>query len=694
MAPVAAAVVAACLLGAARFFAAACLLGAADFLAACLLGAPLFFATAFFVDAVDFFAGARLAAFGEAFVGVGAADFLAGDTAVLRPVGDVLVVFFVVAMRREPPRRRDRTGQYSWRTPKVPPVSEEQASPGTQARPTVVIRPVAVSDDSGATPARRWPALPRPAHAIVATLTFALVVGGGAFVYSTRSSLDVEGIANGQRITRRDLPALSLRVTGAGAGAGDVRVVINGETVPLSTDGDADLVGPEVLRDVIVEGSNELVVSQPGRLGLGGATVERVFTFDPAGPVLMVPAAVPASTAARPTVLRGLVDYATTLTANGGPLTIEPGGAFTMPVAVDVSAIALVATDAAGITAEATVAVTPDPPPAQHPQTVAVHVTAQSWADVAVREPILAMARLGLINAVQLDIKDEGGVVGYSSTVPMAVTTGAAVAHYDAEAALEELHDLGVRVIGRIVCFLDPKLASWAWENGREDLLVLQGSGGPLQTDYGTAAFTNVANPEVRQYQIDLAVEAARLGFDGILYDYVRRPEGNTASMYFPDLQVAPDVAVARFVADTNVQLAAETDAMLGVSVFGISATRPEQIAQDIRLMAPHVDYVAPMIYPSHWSPGEYGVADPNRQPADIVGASVGDFTHVVSGSGAAVVPWLQDFSAGGVAYGPVEVRAQIDAALANGAAGFLLWNSGSIYTEEALQPPVFAPTD
>jgi hypothetical protein len=572
-------------------------------------------------------------------------------------------------------------------------VSEEQAPPGTQGRPTVVIRPVAVGDDSGATPARRWPALPRPAHAIVATLTIVLVVGGGAFVYSTRSSLDVEGIADGQRITRRDLAALTLRVTATGAGAGDIRVEINGETVPHSNDGEAEIVGPEVLRDAIVEGNNELVVSQPGRLGLGGATVERVFTFDPAGPLLMVPGAVPAPTAERPTVLRGLVDGAAALTANGTPLTIESGGAFTLPVAADVSAVTLVATDAAGITAEAAVAVTTDPLPAEHPPTVAVHVTAQSWADPAVREPILAMARTGLINAVQLDIKDEGGVVGYASAVPLAATTGAAAGHYDADAALDELHGLGVRVIGRIVCFLDPKLASWAWENDRESMLVLQGSGGPLETAYGTAAFTNVANPEVRQYQIDLAVEAAQLGFDEILYDYVRRPEGDTGAMYFPDLQGAPDVAVARFVADTNVQLAAETDALLGVSVFGISATRPEQIAQDIRLMAPHVDYVAPMVYPSHWSPGEYDVADPNRQPADIVGASVGDFSHVVAGSGAAVVPWLQDFSAGGVAYGPVEVRAQIDASLANGAAGFLLWNSGSIYTEEALQPPVSPPT-
>ena len=281
-----------------------------------------------------------------------------------------------------------------------------------------------------------------------------------------------------------------------------------------------------------------------------------------------------------------------------------------------------------------------------------MHVTARSWADPAVREPILELARRGLINAVQLDVKDESGEVGYASTVPLAISTGAARGHYDAVTALDELHALGVRVIGRIVCFLDPVVATWAWENDRSDMIVLQGSGGPLATDYGTAAFTNLASAEVRQYLIDLAVEAAELGFDEILYDYVRRPEGDTSAMYFPGLQIAPDVVVARFVADSNAQLS-RTDALLGVSVFGIAATRPDQIAQDIRLLAPHVDYVAPMVYPSHWGAGEYDVADPLRQPGAIVLASVGDFAHVVAGSGAAVVPWLQDFSAGGVAVRP-----------------------------------------
>ncbi|MEJ7560969.1 MAG: putative glycoside hydrolase [Ilumatobacteraceae bacterium] len=170
-----------------------------------------------------------------------------------------------------------------------------------------------------------------------------------------------------------------------------------------------------------------------------------------------------------------------------------------------------------------------------------------------------------------------------------------------------------------------------------------------------------------------------------MLYDYVRRPEGELSSMTFDGLRTPPDISIARFVAETGERLGEDT--ALGVSVFGIASTRPEQIAQDIQLLAPHVDYVSPMVYPSHWGPGEFDVADPVRQPGDIVGASVADFERAVAGSGAAVVPWLQDFDSGSVVYDAPMVRAQIDAARFVGAEGFLLWNSGSEYTAGALDP-------
>jgi hypothetical protein len=145
-----------------------------------------------------------------------------------------------------------------------------------------------------------------------------------------------------------------------------------------------------------------------------------------------------------------------------------------------------------------------------------------------------------------------------------------------------------------------------------------------------------------------------------------------------------PDVSIARFVGETKTALEG-TGALLGVSIFGISASRPEPTAQDVGLLSPFVDYISPMVYPALWNSGEYGVDSPVRQPADIVARSLKDFKLLAAGSGAAVRPWLEDFSSGDVSYGSAEVCAQIDAAKRTGSDGFLLWNPGSVYHSDAL---------
>jgi hypothetical protein len=121
-----------------------------------------------------------------------------------------------------------------------------------------------------------------------------------------------------------------------------------------------------------------------------------------------------------------------------------------------------------------------------------------------------------------------------------------------------------------------------------------------------------------------------------------------------------------------------------GASVFGIAADRPDAVGQDIPRIARHVDYVAPMVYPSHWVNGEYNVANPNKQPYDIVKASLADFQAKMAGTGARLMPWLQDFSLGQT-YGPAEVKAQMDAAASLGVSDWLLWNPGVTYTRGAL---------
>jgi hypothetical protein len=188
----------------------------------------------------------------------------------------------------------------------------------------------------------------------------------------------------------------------------------------------------------------------------------------------------------------------------------------------------------------------------------------------------------------------------------------------------------------------------------------------------------------VRQYNLDVAVEAAEAGVDEILYDYIRRPEGPLETMRFPGLGEATlEDVVAGFLGESRPPLRAEGTA-LGASVFGIAVHSPLQIAQDIPKMARNSDYIAPMVYPSLWNRGELGVAHPEAQPYDIVAKSLAAFRTLVEGTGAKIVPWLQDFSLA-IEYGPTEVAAQIRAAADVGIHEWIMWDPQVTYTVAGL---------
>jgi hypothetical protein len=299
----------------------------------------------------------------------------------------------------------------------------------------------------------------------------------------------------------------------------------------------------------------------------------------------------------------------------------------------------------------------------------------------------MALLKAHRINAIEVDIKDESGIVGFNSTVPMASTVGAIEKDYDIKKMVSEIHAAGGRVIAREVVFHDPKLAKWAWSNGHQDEVLQTTGHQPWKGSYGDFAFTNFANAAVQKYNIDIAVEAAKDGVDDVLYDYVRRPDGQLSQMYIPGLTGTPEQGVASFVANTRKAFTqAGVPTFLGASVFGIAASRPKEIAQDITQMAPYLDYVAPMVYPSHWGPGEYNVPNPNKNPYAIVKRSLADFGRITKGTDSQIMPWLQDFSLG-VTYGPAQVAAQIRAAHENGMDSFLLWNAQARYHGAALAP-------
>ncbi len=401
------------------------------------------------------------------------------------------------------------------------------------------------------------------------------------------------------------------------------------------------------------------------------------LTVDTRPPALRV--AAPVVTKGRPVRLAGRTDADATVAVEGKALAVRDG-AFTVAYAsVPSRPLALAAKDPAGNVARRTLRIRllPRRPPVR---LRGVHVTAFAWATPALRRGVLDLIDQGRINAVELDLKDEAGIVGFGADIAAGRRAGAIRDVYDLGSAVRVLHAKGVWVIGRLVAFRDPLYAGAAWGAGRRAEVVQTPGGGPYA---GYGGFTNFANSAVRHYNIDVARVAAAAGVDDILYDYVRRPDGPRASMVFPGLRRTPEESIASFLRETARALK-PYDVFLGASVFGVAATRPREVAQDIRAMAREIDYIAPMVYPSHWSPGEYDVASPNAQPYEIVRRSLEDFVRQTDGAGARVVPWLQDFSLGR-AYGPAEVRAQIRAARHTGLREFILWDPLVTYTADAL---------
>ncbi len=426
----------------------------------------------------------------------------------------------------------------------------------------------------------------------------------------------------------------------------------------------------------LVEGRHEVVLSVPRR-GMGESRVHRRFVVDDTPPTLEVPALLAPTPVCQATTITGKVDPTAALTLDGSPLE-HKNGAFTLRYDRPPAApLQLVATDAAGNETTAEVVA-----PVRYPGGQGVHMTAVSWAYEPLRRGVLSLVDAGLVSVVQLDLKDEGGIVGYDSKVPLANQAGAVRPEYKLKETVAELERRGVRVIGRIVTFRDAPLATWAWANGKRDWVVQTPSGEMLET-YG--GFTNPANPEVHRYNIDIAVEAVDAGVDDIMWDYVRRPEGDPASMIIPGLPGSSSNAIVDFLASAQTVLR-DRCVYQGAAVFGIAADRPEAVGQDVPRMSRHVDYLSPMLYPSHWVSGEYDVKNPNKQPYDIVKASLADFKSKMEGTGKYLVPWVQDFSFGHP-YGPAEVRAQIDAAASLGVEDWLLWNAGVVYTRGALSP-------
>lgn len=298
------------------------------------------------------------------------------------------------------------------------------------------------------------------------------------------------------------------------------------------------------------------------------------------------------------------------------------------------------------------------------------------------------------LNAMVLDIKNDSGEITYKMQIDEVISIGSGVNYIDdIKGLIEELKARDIYLIARIVAFKDPLLAK------KRPELCLTKEDGKVFRDKNGLQWVNPYKKEVWDYLIKVAKEAANLGFDEIQFDYIRF--ATEASMKDVDFgEEAVDVSKEDIITEFT-KYACEQLKPLGVyvsaDVYGTiidSKVDAEIVGQNYVDMAKYLDYIYPMIYPSHYADGAYGIEYPDTLPYDLIlnvlNRSKSSLNELNNYKNKAVVrPWLQDFTAkwlnNYIEYGPEEIRAQIDAVYDSGYEEWILWNGSNNYTKEGL---------
>jgi hypothetical protein len=323
--------------------------------------------------------------------------------------------------------------------------------------------------------------------------------------------------------------------------------------------------------------------------------------------------------------------------------------------------------------------------PRPYPREVrGVHVTMALASIPGKLDQYIALKRDGL-NTIELDVKDENGQVGFDPVgVPLAGELGAAHRYYDPEHVAAKIHAAGLYLIGRVVTFEDPILSAG------DPALAIRRADGSRWLSASGLGWTNPYDRRVWRYDVGIAAAAARAGFDEIQFDYVRFPsDGDLSQIRYPGSHPQPMGWTVPLFAKYAAARLHPLGVRVSADVFGLAATRNLGIGQFPRRLAPYLDTIYPMVYPSHYVSGEYGIVDPNSRPGVTVAYSLRDFRSKLEGRKTQIIPWLQDFTLGR-SYSLADVQDEIQSARLEHSRGFMLWNPEGVYTVAALSTPPF----
>jgi len=283
------------------------------------------------------------------------------------------------------------------------------------------------------------------------------------------------------------------------------------------------------------------------------------------------------------------------------------------------------------------------------------------------------------LNAVVIDVQDDDGYISWETEIPLAREIGAHENKIpDISDRIQYLKENGIYTIGRIVVYADPLLGSM-----RPDMAIMGGG----FVDTRGIRWPDPYNEKVWEYKVDVAKEVAARGFDEVQFDYIRFPEHRIEGYNYRVPVSQRTDAVEGFLRYARQELK-PSGVFIAADVFGLTTSVADgddmEIGQDYAGIAEIVDYVLPMVYPSHYAPGTYGVADPNADPARIVYESMVGAQKRTPGMDARKHrPWIQDFDMG-KEYTAWDVEEQIRGLAQAGIYQWVLWDPNNRYTAGA----------
>lgn len=325
-------------------------------------------------------------------------------------------------------------------------------------------------------------------------------------------------------------------------------------------------------------------------------------------------------------------------------------------------------------------------PPVMHIKTPtavkAIYMTSCIASAPSLRSKLVDLAVQTEINSLVIDIKDYSGTVSIPSD-DKTIQTDAKVGCKDPDIKdfILSLHQKGIYVIGRITVFQDPY-----YSKSHPELAVKKASDGSVWKDYKGLSFIDVGAKPYWDYIIKIGKQAIALGFDELNFDYIRFPsDGNMKDISYSWAGDTEKKEALKLFFD-YLRKGLGDDTVISADLFGMTATNTDDlnIGQYLEYALEYFDYVAPMVYPSHFPPTWHGYKNPADHPYEVVQYSMERAFERASTTPEKLRPWLQDFSLGAV-YTADMVREQIKAVYDVGLTSWMLWNASNHYTAEAL---------